>query len=81
MNKSLKELFESFGEEVVVGRILEQLKLLAFSDDKEVKEAVIAALNDAGCDMEYIFNLCEYTNLVSYASEEVTVTTEPWKEN
>jgi hypothetical protein len=81
MNKSLKELFESFGEEVVVGRILEQLKLLAFSDDKEVKEAVIAALNDAGCDTEYIFNLCEYTNLVSYASEEVEVTTEPWKEN
>ena len=81
MNKSLKELFESFGEEVVVGRILEQLKLLAFSDDKEVKEAVIAALNDAGCDTEYIFNLCEYTNLVSYASEEVSITTEPWKEN
>lgn len=81
MNKYLKELFETYGEEVVVGRILEQLKLLAFSDDKEVKEAVIAALNDAGCDTEYIFNLCEYTNLVSYASEEVEVTTEPWKEN
>ena len=81
MNKSLKELFETYGEEVVVGRILEQLKLLAFSDDKEVIKAVIAALNDAGCDTEYIFNLCEYTNLVSYASEEVTVTTEPWKEN
>jgi len=81
MKKSLKELFEIYGEEVVVGRVLEQLKLLAFSDDKEVKEAVIAALNDAGCDTEYIFNLCEYTNLVSYASEEVEVTTEPWKEN
>jgi len=81
MNKSLKELFETYGEEVVVGRILEQLKLLAFSDDKEVKEAVIAALNDAGCDTEYIFNLCEYTNLVSYASDEVIITTEPWKEN
>ena len=81
MNKSLKELFETYGEEVVVGRILEQLKLLAFSDNKEVKEAVIAALNDAGCDMEYIFNLCEYTNLVSYASEEVEVSAEPWKEN
>lgn len=81
MNKSLKELFETYGEEVVVGRILEQLKLLAFSDDKEVKEAVIAALNDAGCDTEYIFNLCEYTNLVSYASEEVSITTEPWMEN
>lgn len=81
MNKSLKELFESYGEEVVVGRILEQLKLLAFSDDKEVKEAVIAALNDAGCDTEYIFNLCEYTNLVSYASDEVSITTGPWKEN
>lgn len=81
MNKALKELFETYGEEVVVGRILEQLKLLAFSDDKEVKEAVIAALNDAGCDTEYIFNLCEYTNLVSYASDEVIITTEPWKEN
>lgn len=81
MNKSLKELFETYGEEVVVGRILEQLKLLAFSDDKEVKEAIIAALNDAACDTEYIFNLCEYTNLVSYASEEVSITTEPWNEN
>lgn len=81
MNKLLKELFETYGEEVVVGRILEQLKLLAFSDDEEVKEAVIAALNDAGCDTEYIFNLCEYTNLVSYASDEVAITTEPWKEN
>ena len=81
MNKSLKELFETYGEEVVVGRILEQLKLLAFSDEKEVKETVVAALNDTGCDTEYIFNLCEYTNLVSYASEEVTVTTDPWKEN
>ena len=81
MNKFLKELFETYGEEVVVGRILEQLKLLAFSDDKEVKEAVIAALNDADCDTEYIFNLCEYTNLVSYASEEVEVSAEPWKEN
>jgi hypothetical protein len=81
MNKSLKELFKTYGEEVVVGRILEQLKLLAFSDDEEVKEAAIAALNDAGCDMEYIFNLCEYTNLVSYASEEVSITTESWNEN
>jgi hypothetical protein len=81
MNKPLKELLEIYGEEVVVGRILEQLKLLAFSDDKEVKEAVIAAQNDAGCDTEYIFNLCEYTNLISYASEEVAITTKPWKEN
>ena len=81
MKKSLRELFETYGEEAVVGRILEQLKLLAFSDDKEVKETVVAALNDTGCDTEYLYNLCEYTNLVSYASEEVTVSTEPWNEN
>jgi len=80
MKKSLKELFETYGEEVVVGRILEQLKLIAFSDDEEVKETVVAALNDAGCDTEYIFNLCEYTNLVSYASEEVVITNEHWNE-
>lgn len=81
MNKSLKELIEIYGEEEVVGRILEQLKLLAFSDDEEVKESVIGALDDAGCDTEYIYSLCEYTNLVSYASEEVSVTAEPWNEN
>lgn len=81
MNKTLRELFETYGEEVVVGRILDQLKLLAYSDDEEVRGTVVAAVNDAGCDTEYIYSLCEYTNLVSYAAEDVSVTTEPWTED
>ncbi len=81
MKVTINALLKKYGGEVVIGRILEQLKLLAFSDDEEVKKKVKEALNDAGCDMEYIYNLCEYTNLVSYTSEEVSVTSEPWSEN
>lgn len=43
MNQFLKELFGMYGGEVVVGRILEQLKLLAFSDEAGIREKVIAA--------------------------------------
>lgn len=80
MKKTLEELLKEYSQEVVVGRILEQLKLLIFSKDEEVIRTVKEAFKDAGCDTEYIYMLCEYSNLTSYASEEVNVTSSPWIE-
>lgn len=40
MKKTLEELLKEYGEELVVGRILEQLKLLIFSKDEEVIRTV-----------------------------------------
>lgn len=81
MRMTLEALLKEYGAEVVVGRILEQLKLLVFSDDEEVIKIVKDVLKDTGCDTEYIYSLCEYQSLISYAAEEVTVTSSPWTED
>ncbi len=39
MNQTLKALVHKYGTEAVVARILEQLKLIAYSKDEEVKMA------------------------------------------
>jgi len=65
MNKTLKALLSKYGTEKVIARILEQLRIIATSEDEEVKDAVKELIASSGCDTEYIYSLCEYTNLVT----------------
>lgn len=78
MNQTLKALLNKYGTETVIARILEQLKLLALSKDEEVRETVIDLIVSSGCDTEYIYTLCEYTNFATYVSEQAEVTDRPW---
>lgn len=80
MNQTLKALLSKYGIEAVIARILEQLKLMAFSKDEEVKMVVKDLLQSSGCDTEYIYSLCEYTNLATYISEEDEVTDDSWND-
>lgn len=79
MNETLISLTEKYGTEVIIARILEQLKLLAHSEDKEVVQAVKELITSAGCDTEYIYTLCEYTNLATFVSDNIQVTDSSWK--
>ena len=74
MNTRLQDLIAKYGTETIIARILEQLQLLALSEDEAVKKAVRSLVKDASCDTEYIYLLCEYTNLMSYVSDNVKVT-------
>lgn len=78
MNNTLKALLSKYGTEKVIARIMEQLRLLAVSKDEEVKKAVGELITASGCDTEYIYSLCEFTNLVTYVSEEAVVKDSPW---
>lgn len=80
MNQTLKALLRKYGKEAVIARILEQLKLMAFSKDEEVKMVVKDLLQSSGCDTEYIYSLCEYTNLATYVSDEDEVTDDSWND-
>lgn len=59
---------------------MEQLKILAKCEDAEVIDSVKGLIERTGCDTEYIYNLCEYGNLVTYVSENTKVTESPWIE-
>ena len=80
MNTTLKTLLADYGTESVIARILEQLKLVVLSEDAEVKAAVKELIESSACDTEYIYTLCEYTNLVTYAGETEEVTDGPWND-
>ena len=80
MNTTLKTLLADYGTESVIARLLEQLKLAALSEDKEVRATVKELLESSACDTEYIYSLCEYTNLVTYAGETQEVTDGPWND-
>jgi hypothetical protein len=80
MNKTLKLLLNKYGTEAVISRILEQLKILAQCEDEEVTKTVKELLEDTDCDTEYIYNLCEYSNLVTYLSEDIKITNSPWND-
>jgi hypothetical protein len=79
MNKTLHELLNEYGTETVIARILQQLQLLALSKDKECKKVVRNLVKAAICDTEYIYMLCEYTNLMTYVSDNVHVTNGHWQ--
>jgi len=72
MKKSLKELFKTYGEEVVVGMILEQLKLLAYSENEEEdKNRLITYLKELV--QEYELEIEEYkakANKYPFTSKE-----------
>ncbi|GAB6180164.1 hypothetical protein JCM14036_14830 [Desulfotomaculum defluvii] len=78
MNNTLEMLIEKYGAEVIIARILEQLRLLAQSKNQEVIDVVKTLLSETGCDTEYIYTLCEYTNLATYVSDTIQITDEPW---
>ena len=80
MNSTLRTLVSEYGTETIIARVLEQLKLAALSDDEEVKAAVRELLETAACDTEYLYLLCEYTNLMTYVSETAEVTDGLWKD-
>ena len=80
MNSTLRTLVSEYGTETIIARVLEQLKLAALSDDEEVKAAVRELLEASACDTEYLYLLCEYTNLMTYVSETAEVTDGLWKD-
>lgn len=80
MNSTLRTLVSEYGTETIIARVLEQLKLAALSDDEEVKATVRELLEASACDTEYLYLLCEYTNLMTYVSETAEVTDGPWKD-
>ena len=80
MNPTLRTLVSEYGTETIIARVLEQLKLAALSDDEEVRAAVRELLETAACDTEYLYLLCEYTNLMTYVSETAEVTDGPWND-
>jgi len=78
MNKTLNGIINKFGTEEVVARILEQLRLLADCKDENVLKEAKELINSLSSDTEYIYTLCEYTNLVAYVSENSEITDAPW---
>lgn len=80
MNKTLDAIIKKFGVEAVIARLLEQLRILAVSDSEEVKTIIKNLLADLPSDTEYIYTLCEYTNLVTYTSGNAVINDFPWKE-
>ena len=81
MNRTLEALIQKFGVKTIIARILEQLKLLALSEEEEVKDTAKKLIKDCGCDTEYLFNLCEYTNLVAFTSDKIEITDSPWNDD
>lgn len=77
MNKTLKMILDKYGAEVVIARILEQLRLLAETQDEEVIETVKEAV-EGYCDTEYIYNLCEFPGVTTYASEIINISDDIW---
>jgi hypothetical protein len=80
MAKNLKELIKKYGAETIVVSVMEQLKILAKCQDTEVIASVKGLIESTGCDTEYIYNLCEFGNLVTYVSQNSKVTESPWLE-
>lgn len=80
MNKTMNAILKNYGTENVISRLMEQLRILADSNDEEVTFTVKKLLSDLPCDTEYIYNLCEFTNLVTYTSDKAAINDVPWKE-
>lgn len=79
MNQNLSIILNHFGIETVIARLMEQLHMIVGDcSSQEAQETAKALLESCGCDTEYIYTLCENTNLVTYVSDCVTVTDEPW---
>ncbi|HCS74131.1 MAG TPA: hypothetical protein DIW17_09675 [Clostridiales bacterium] len=80
MNKTLDMILKIYGAEHVVARLIEQLRLVAESKDEEVIKTVKQLVAEYPSDTEYIYSLCEFSNLLTYTSADPTITDEPWKE-
>ncbi len=82
MNNTLKALLKKYGTEEIIARVIEQLRILATceDEDEDVKKVVKELLASSSCDTEYIYTLCEFTNLVTYVSEEAVITDSLWNE-
>lgn len=80
MDKTLDIILKKYGAEIVVARILEQLKLLATSKDEDVVKVVKELVLSSKSDTEYIYTLCEYTNLATFVSENIDITDDDWED-
>ncbi len=80
MNKTLDVILKIYGAEHVIARLIEQLRLAAESKDEEVTKTVKQLVAEYPSDTEYIYGLCEFSNFLTYASANPTITDEPWKE-
>jgi hypothetical protein len=80
MNKTLDIILKKYGAEHVVARLIEQLRLAAESKDEEVTKTVKQLVAEYPSDTEYIYSLCEFSNLLTYTSVDPMITDEPWKE-
>lgn len=80
MNKTLDMILKIYGAEHVIARLIEQLRLVAESKDEEVIKTVKQLVAEYPSDTEYIYSLCKFSNLLTYASADPTISDEPWKE-
>ncbi|MBS4007480.1 MAG: hypothetical protein KGZ45_03520 [Clostridium sp.] len=78
MTKTLEAILTIYGTETVVARLMEQIRLL--SEVIEVRDEVAAVVNQYSSDTEYIYSLCEYTNLITYASDNVQLVDNHWED-
>lgn len=78
MSKALKAILEKYGTEEVIARLMEQLRLLA--EDSGIREEVAEVVRSYPSDTEYIYVLCEYTNLITYTTEEPKLNDGIWED-
>lgn len=80
MNKTLDMILKKFGAEHIIARLIEQLRIAAQSNDEEVINTVKELVVEYPSDTEYIYSLCEFSNLLTYTSVNPTVMDELWKD-
>lgn len=78
MIKTLKVIIKRYGAEKIMARLMEQIRLLSY--DNAMRDEVAAIVNQYEADTEYIYSLCEYTNLITYTSENPHLSDEPWED-
>ena len=81
MNKTLDIIIKKYGIETVIARLIEQLRILSESNNDDVTSTVKSFLNETPSDTEYIYNLCEFTHLVTFASNNEKINDSPWEED
>jgi len=76
MTKALQGVIGKYGAETVIARLMEQIRVLSECDD--IRDEVARTVRQYTSDIEYIYDICEYTNLVTYASDNPRLSNENW---
>jgi len=78
MTKTLHGIINKYGAEIVIARLMEQIRLLSECDD--IRDEVADTVSQYASDTEFIYSLCEYTNLITYASDKPTLVDNNWED-